>query len=466
MERERNGFRVKKAVSVFLTVLAAFLLGMPVLAAEKEYTIPEMDNMTVQVPDDLFVFTQDLDPTDPNMIAAGYTDIISKGNEFRENNIYLNVVGENGSPNVVIAKKESSRTREVYNLSLLSDAEFEEFLDEMRGDEEEQAADPSMQTMEYTVERYDTPNQPFFVLELSMDSTDQLGRETTITELCYSTIINGYSITIDTYNENGPISDEARQLAQSIADSAEFPIVNEKPEQTEGSSTALGILIMAAPILVIVIIIAIPIVISRISAKRIKKQRAIMADKLETYRKEQLEKERLAAERGTQPEEPETRFANVTQYSDAAIKKFCMYHCFRKRINVVIVYFLCGIFCLAVGVLGADLSWFLRILLFALFVFCIAWPLYMPRKMIASQIRVYKKYRSRTALYYFRDEDFRISELQSASVYPYFQITSVRESKDYFYLYFNDEQVYYVRKDGFKFGTVDEFRKFIHEKTS
>ena len=86
--------------------------------------------------------------------------------------------------------------------------------------------------------------------------------------------------------------------------------------------------------------------------------------------------------------------------------------------------------------------------------------------MIASQIRVYKKYRSRTALYYFRDEDFRISELQSASVYPYFQITSVRESKDYFYLYFNDEQVYYVRKDGFKFGTVDEFRKFIHEKTS
>lgn len=455
---------MKRAVSVFLAVLIVLCAAVPAMAASKEYTIPELDNMTIEVPEDLFVFTQDLDPSDPNLIAAGYTDIISKGNEFKDNNIYLNVVGENGSPNVMIAKKESSRTQEVYNLSLLSDEEFEAFLAEMRGDNEEEA-DPSIQTIDYTVERYDTPNQPFFVLELSMESTDQMGRETTVSELCYSTIINGYSITIDTYNENGPVSEEARELAKSIADSSTFPVVKEKPEQTEETNTFLGILFMMSPFLAIVVIIAIPLVISRVAATRTKKKRAIMADKLEAYRKQQLEKERLAAEKGVQPEEPETRFANVTQYSDTAIKKFCLYHCFRKRLPSVIVYLLSGVLCLGIGIFAQNISWILRILLFVVFVFCFVWPAMLPRRMIRSQIRIYKKYRSRTALYYFRDEDFRISELQSASVYPYFQITSVRESKEYFYLYFNDEQVYYVRKDGFKFGSAEKFREFIHTKT-
>ena len=174
---------MKRAVSVFLAVLIVLCAAVPAMAASKEYTIPELDNMTIEVPEDLFVFTQDLDPSDPNLIAAGYTDIISKGNEFKDNNIYLNVVGENGSPNVMIAKKESSRTQEVYNLSLLSDEEFEAFLAEMRGDNEEEA-DPSIQTIDYTVERYDTPNQPFFVLELSMESTDQMGRCLLYTSRC------------------------------------------------------------------------------------------------------------------------------------------------------------------------------------------------------------------------------------------------------------------------------------------
>ncbi len=459
---------MKKTVSVFLTVLIVLFGAAPVWAAQQEYTIPEIDNMTIEVPEDLYVFTQDLDPTDPNLVAAGYLDIISKGNEMKDNDIYLDITGDNGEPHVIIAKKETSRTQEVYNLSLLSDEQFEDFLDEMRSDEESQESQDNVtaQKVEYKVERYDAPNQPFFVLDLTMESTDQMGNPIEISEVCYSTIINGYSITIDTYNENGPVSEQARALAKSIVDSAQFPVIQEKPEQTENTTggTVLAVLIMLTPFLLVCLVIAVPIIVSRMKAKKSKRERAVMADKLETYRKEQIEKERLAAERGVQPKEPETRFANVTQYSDTAIRKFCMYHCFHKRVRSVILYFVCGLFCLGVGIFTPGMDWIMRVLMVLFFAFCIVWPLYLPRRIVSRQIEIYNKYRSRTALDYFRDEDFRVSELQSASVYPYFQITSVRESKEYFYLYFNDDQVYYVRKDGFKFGTADEFGKFIRSK--
>ena len=84
--------------------------------------------------------------------------------------------------------------------------------------------------------------------------------------------------------------------------------------------------------------------------------------------------------------------------------------------------------------------------------------------MTRNNQNAYRKYPSRTARYYFRSEDFRLSGIQSSTVYPYFQITKAYETKNYFYLYFSDEQAYYVKKSEFSKGEPVEFRKLLKEK--
>ena len=79
-------------------------------------------------------------------------------------------------------------------------------------------------------------------------------------------------------------------------------------------------------------------------------------------------------------------------------------------------------------------------------------------------MRSYGKLRSRKAVYYFYEGDFRITGLQASNLHPYFQITRLYETKAYFYLYFGEDNTYFISNDGFKQGDVDSFRAFMKEK--
>ena len=72
---------------------------------------------------------------------------------------------------------------------------------------------------------------------------------------------------------------------------------------------------------------------------------------------------------------------------------------------------------------------------------------------------------SSTAHYAFYDEAFRVSGIQSASVFPYFQIVDVRKHGHYIYLYYGPENAYMVDQFGFSKGEFSDFVKFISEKT-
>ena len=88
-----------------------------------------------------------------------------------------------------------------------------------------------------------------------------------------------------------------------------------------------------------------------------------------------------------------------------------------------------------------------------------------PHVMEKTQRRVYDRGVSSTAHYAFYDEAFRVSGIQSASVFPYFQITDVRRHKQHLYLYYGPENAYMVDKNGFSKGSYEEFVKFLAEKT-
>lgn len=50
------------------------------------------------------------------------------------------------------------------------------------------------------------------------------------------------------------------------------------------------------------------------------------------------------------------------------------------------------------------------------------------------------------------------------NTFYYFKLYKVYETKDYFYLYIDDENAAMVSKNGFKVGTAEEFSKFIKKK--
>ena len=88
-----------------------------------------------------------------------------------------------------------------------------------------------------------------------------------------------------------------------------------------------------------------------------------------------------------------------------------------------------------------------------------------PTNIEKVQRKVYDRGTSSTAIYAFYDEAFRVSGVQSASVYPYFQITDVRKHGHYVYLYYGPDNAYMVDQFGFKLGEYEDFLKFISEKT-
>lgn len=442
--------KMKRLVCTLLMAVFAVSLALPVCAETMEVEIPEL-NMTIQLPDDMYVFTQDLDITDPKVSEAGITDVYETKKFYQDNNIYLNAVAKDQSYQVIVSKKENDSTREIYDFTIAEDEQIQSLITEMETSFEQGEGIDS-----YELSRYDTNGRPY--IKMLLNITDQEGKKH---ELNYTTIVNGYSVVVDTYGE-GELTQAQEELVKSIVDTAEYTLV-EKPETIEMAPVA-AFLVVAGPILLIVLMILIPSLYSRHKQKEQKKRRAIMGERLIAYRKEQQAKEEAARQAGVPLEQPPILFQNVTEFTDDAIKEFCYFHCVRRKIVSQVFFFLVGIVCCIVCFVAGGSEWFTRVLLFALGVFCIVYPFYAPYKMTRNSQNSYRKYPSRVAHYYFRSEDFRLSGIQSSTVYPYFQVAKAYETKNYFYLYFGEEQAYYVKKSEFIKGDPAEFRKFLKEK--
>mgnify|MGYP005962274117 CR=1 FL=1 len=441
---------MKRLVCVLVMAVFAVSLALPACAETKEVEVPEL-NMKIQLPDDMYVFTQDLDFTDPKVQEAGITDIYEAKKFYQDNSIYLNAVAKDKSYQVVVSKKESDSTKEIYDFTTATDDQIQSLIADMESSFKQGEGIDS-----YELSRYNANGRPY--IRMLLNVTDQEGKKH---ELNYTTVVNGHSVVVDTYGE-GDLTQVQEELVKNIVDTAQYTLV-EKPETAE-LSTAVAFLIVAAPILLIFLMILIPSLYARHQQKVQKHRRAVMGERLVAYRKEQQAKEEAARQAGVPLEQPPILFQNTTEFTDEAIKEFCYFHCVRRRIVSQAFFFLVGIVCCIISIVVGGSEWFARVLLFALGAFCIVYPFYAPYKMTRNNQNAYRKYPSRTARYYFRSEDFRLSGIQSSTVYPYFQITKAYETKNYFYLYFSDEQAYYVKKSEFSKGEPVEFRKLLKEK--
>lgn len=443
----------KRIASALCAVLLALGCAVPAFAAEKTtYTIEEM-NITLELPDDLYVFEQSdfniLDPN-PDLEKAGFTDPQEQLEMMQEYEIYLTAVSQDQMLSINVAKKDSSTTQSVYDLSQLTDEQFEEFLDTMRGED-----DTTDEIEAYEVQRYDDqPERPFFTIRMKMNS-EQYGEKE---ELCYVTVVNGYSITIDGVAE-GDMTQEQSDLLREIADSVHVTQIIEQETIEFNAATIFSLLF---PLVLIVFLIALGVGM-RIRRGHAMKERRALADRMSEYRRAQKKLEEEAAAEGRTPEEPETLFRNKTTYNEEVAHAFVQFHFLRRKLGVMIGYAVFALF-MAASAFVLDSEWYMRLILFGVGVFLVVWMCLMPGKLYNNVMATFKKAKNKENEYTFRADDFRIAGVQSASVFPYFQVTRAYESGKYFYLYFGEEQAYYIAKDGFTVGDADGFRTFLKEK--
>ena len=443
----------KRIASALCAVLLALGCAVPAFAAEKTtYTIEEM-NITLELPDDLYVFEQSdfniLDPN-PDLEKAGFTDPQEQLEMMQEYEIYLTAVSQDQMLSINVAKKDSTTTQSVYDLSQLTDEQFEEFLDTMRGED-----DTTDEIEAYEVQRYDDqPERPFFTIRMKMNS-EQYGEKE---ELCYVTVVNGYSITVDGVAE-GDMTQEQSDLLREIADSVHVTQIIEQETIEFNAATIFSLLF---PLVLIVFLIALGVGM-RIRRGHAMKERRALADRMSEYRRAQKKLEEEAAAEGRTPEEPETLFRNKTTYNEEVAHAFVQFHFLRRKIGVMIGYAVFALF-MAASAFVLDSEWYMRLILFGVGVFLVVWMCLMPGKLYNNVMATFKKAKNKENEYTFRADDFRIAGVQSASVFPYFQVTRAYESGKYFYLYFGEEQAYYIAKDGFTVGDADGFRTFLKEK--
>ena len=121
--------------------------------------------------------------------------------------------------------------------------------------------------------------------------------------------------------------------------------------------------------------------------------------------------------------------------------------------------------CAFVVAFALDADWWVKLLAVAIVVYYGYKVFNMPHALEKIQRKVYDRGVSSTAHYAFYDEAFRVSGIQSASVFPYFQIIDVRRHNHYIYLYYGPENAYMVDQYSFTLGEFYDFVKFISEKT-
>lgn len=440
---------MKKYVSMALALLLVLGLTLACPAAEELRTVEEL-GMTLRVPQGLTAYGQDTPSGDPALAAAGISEEewYRTLGDMRKNNVYLVLMAEDGF-SITVTKKENSNTQDVYSLSLLDDTEIDKLLEELRHPQEGELTGEAS--------RYDGGTVPF--LWSSVSGSVQ-GKQ--IWETCTVTIVNGFSVTIDMYSEEGAFTEQQQAWLRQVTDSVSFLELKEKPVQEFDAASVFALLI---PIALLILIVLLPLAVVSVNKRREKRQRLRLGEKLSEYRRRQLERERQAKEKNEPLEEPKPLFQNRTECSTQAVRRYCDFTILRKQLGIILFYGVLVLLCFA-GAVFIQTEWWLRLILVGVGIFLTVRVVNMPGKLFETEEHVYRKAKSRVCLYAFREEDFRVSGIQSSSVYPYFQITAAYETKDFFYLYFGSQRAYLVAKEGFSNGAADmeQFRAHLQKK--
>jgi hypothetical protein len=458
-----------RKISLLLCCLL-FAVVMPITASAKEWAA---EDFTVEVPEELYIFTEEtpLDSLswtlagvgDPNTVrklfgepkssSGGIFGIFGGSQQSEAMNAIANFIGPGGDVNILVTKKQSADSYRIYNFADVSKEEQQAFLDNLISKNED--SEESESSVEADVSFYEEGDVLFFELTISGTVQESIEGQGLVSkdihEVLYGTILNGYTVSINTYRLGEKISEETMAAIRSIVNSFKVTKVID-PSETAMSKTEIFrvLLILGAFILMI----AGSVTYMRVSSSKEKKQKKVMAERLSEYHKRQKEENE---------QERKVRFVNKTECTNEVVRKFSIYQAYIKTMAPNLIGALASVFIL-IFTFSFAAEWWMNLVAVGLAGYYVYKMMTSVTAVERVQRRIFSQGNTKIARYSFYEDVFRISGVQSASNYPYFQITDVRITKDYFYLYYGLENAYIVAKSGFELGTDAEFEQFIKEK--
>ena len=451
--------RAKNAVvKISLLALCCLLLalvlcscavnGEPLQKEDNLCTIPS-DSIRFKIPADSFVFARTSNPYTEDWALAGIASPSEAISDYKNRGILANIVSMGGKHNVNILSKQSQLSASTFNLTTADASSMQALQDDILSINETEG-------FSVTADQKTVNGILYMTAEVRYTPGEDDDREP-MHEFCYVTILNGSSYSFDTYVAGRDLNEEDRAYLDEIVNSVEFLDIK---DNTITEPTTADYLRLGAFVLIIAALIVFLIVFPSVRRKRQKRERDELSERLSAYRTQQKEQEAAGIK-----DQSKTLFVNKTVHTDANLQQFSYFHAYKK-----ILFTLPGfIFSGALSVLFAilllrDGSYIWALLFAAAGIYCIVKVFLIPGQHYRTLQRIYKGLPNRVALYAFREEDFRLSGLQATGVFPYFQLYGVYESKDKFYLYFNEDNAYIMDKNTFSYGEANEFRTFIREK--
>lgn len=422
----------KRIAVLFLTVLLC--LGVSVSASAREWT---GGDFTFTVPEEfVYEFGPNLSAEDPAWALGGMGDATELLSEYAEMGVLADFYTEDKSMNFKVMTKESSASKNIFTLGDMTEEELQSFLDEL----------VQAKIDEIKVEKgmIDVNGQPFFYFQIDGEGEQYGGSH----ELQYGTVINGYTLAFDVIGGEEGITAEEKAMLETVARSVRFTQVLERPEPDTNR-----IILVIALLAVLILMVASPLIYIPLRNRKQKREKAKMAERLEEFHKQYGE--------NSTPGEP--KFVNSTDCTKEAVREFSRYHAYWKNIPTLVGQ---SLLCLVViaAVFLFDSVWWVKLLAVGVTLYFAYRVFNMGTTVERVQQKVFGRGLSSTAHYTFYEDSFRVGGIQSAMLYPYFQITDVRIRGHYVYLYYGIDNAYIVDQYGFSVGEYEAFLTFIREK--
>jgi hypothetical protein len=217
MKKDRSFVNVLTLVLLFAII---FFPANSAYAAPQLYELSEL-NLTVDIPNDMTVFTRDISEDDPRLADFGLSASVMK-ETFTQNNIYLDAVSKDAEKELMILMNSNEDSIKMFNLSESSDSELDKSIpDFVKGVEK---------TSGYTINNttiYNNGSYKFYVMNYNLNSNGYITYARN-----YVTIYNGQMISVFLYSYASDISDTDASMLKSIVDSITFTKTLDNPNTT------------------------------------------------------------------------------------------------------------------------------------------------------------------------------------------------------------------------------------------
>lgn len=193
---------LKKAAAAVLCAAVAVGAGVTAFAAEKTYTIPELDNMSITLPEDMTAVTRQSNQNDTyfSLFGADYTNTMTY---FQSRDIYLQGKNNTASLVLTITMTETEESKGLNNLNLLT------------GERLGEVARNFLANSDYSACTVDQPGKPVTWLTFDVYSGGNNAFQA-------NTISGGKSIIITMTREGASVTEADYQSFIKIINSAKF----------------------------------------------------------------------------------------------------------------------------------------------------------------------------------------------------------------------------------------------------